>query len=79
MNFGNKNIEKKFFTEAMKNFEVKIYYSGYCSYKVEAINEFEAIEIARNLPLNNEEILSNLENWREADEAFKVERTDNKE
>lgn len=63
----------------MKKFEVKIYYSGYCNYGVEATNEFEAIEIARSLPLNNEEILFNLENWREADEAFKVERTDNKE
>lgn len=63
----------------MKKFDVKIYYSSYCNYKVEATNEFEAIELARNLPLNNEEILSNLEKWGEADEAFRVEHTSIKE
>jgi len=52
-----------------KHFEVKIYYSGYCTYKVEAENEVEAIINARNLPINKSEILSNLENWKEADIA----------
>ena len=52
-----------------KHFEVKIYYSGYCTYEVEAENEVEAIINARNLPINKSEILSNLENWKEADIA----------
>ena len=52
-----------------KHFEVKIYYSGYCTYEVEAENEVEAIIKARNLPINNNEILTNLENWKEADIA----------
>lgn len=54
----------------MKKFEVKIYYSGYCSHDVKAKNENEAVVIARKLALNKDEILSNLENWKKADEAF---------
>lgn len=52
-----------------KKFEVKIYYSGFCTYMIEAENTEEAIIIARNLPIDQNEILSNLENWKEADEA----------
>ena len=52
-----------------KNFEVKIYYTGFCTYEIEAENEGEAIIKARNLPIDNNEILSNLENWAEADIA----------
>ena len=52
-----------------KHFEVKIFYSGYCSYEIDAENESEAIIKARNLPINNNEIWYNLENWEEADTA----------
>ena len=62
----------------MKKYAVKIYYSGYSSYEIDANNENEAIEIARNLPFNKNEILSNLDNWREADEAFEVENIESK-
>ncbi len=50
-----------------KEFEVKIYYSGYCTYLVKADSEAEAIKKARELEINNDEILSSLENWEEAD------------
>lgn len=50
-----------------KEFEVKIYYSSYCTYLVKADNETKAINKARKLEINNDEILSNLENWKEAD------------
>lgn len=60
----------------MKKFEVKIYYSGFCTYEIEAENEEQAIDKARNLEINRNEILSNLENWEEADEAFETENKD---
>ncbi len=49
-----------------KEFEVKVYYSGYCTYLVKADDEAEAIDKVRVLGINNDEILSNLENWEEA-------------
>ena len=52
-----------------KKFEVKVYYTGFCTYEIEAGNEEEAIIKARSLPIDNNEILSNLENWEEADIA----------
>lgn len=52
-----------------KKFEVKIYYSGFCAYQLEAKNEAEAIIRARNRQIDDTELLSNLENWREADTA----------
>jgi hypothetical protein len=55
-----------------KHFEVKIFYSGYCTHEIEAENEGEAIIKARILPINNNEILSNLENWKEADTAEEI-------
>ena len=52
-----------------KKFEVKIYYSGFCNYQLEAKNEGEAITKARNRQIDCIELLSNLENWKEADTA----------
>lgn len=57
----------------MKIYEVKIYFSSFCTYKIEAENEEQAIDKARGLEINRNEILSNLENWEEADEAFETE------
>ena len=45
----------------MKPYEVKTYYTGYCTYEVEAENEETAIIKASTLPINKNEILSNLE------------------
>ena len=56
----------------MKKFSVNIYRSGFCNYSIEAKDESEAIELARKLPTNNHELLSNLEVWEEADEAFEL-------
>ena len=50
-----------------KKFEVKIYYSGFCTYQIEAKNEADAITKARNRQIDNIELLSNLENWKDAD------------
>lgn len=52
-----------------KKFEVTIFYSSFCNYKVEAENEEEAILKARDLPINQNEVFSNIENWQEADTA----------
>ena len=56
----------------MKKFEVKTFYSGYCSYEIEAENKTEAIVKARTLPINSNDILSNLESWEEADDAIEI-------
>lgn len=61
-----------------KTFEVKIYYTGFCTHTVEAENEIEAILKARNLPINQTEVLSNLENWEEADTATQIEDEESK-
>lgn len=53
----------------MKNFDVKIYYSGYCSYQVAAESQDEAIIKARDLQCKEDELLNTMENWPEADEA----------
>ena len=52
-----------------KKFEVKIYYSGFCTYQIESKNDAEAIIRARNRQIDSVELLSNLENWKEADTA----------
>ena len=52
-----------------RKFEVRIYLSSFCTFKVEAKNRSEAIVKARSLNLDKNEILTNLENWEEADES----------
>ena len=52
-----------------KKFEVQIYYSCFCTYQIEAKNEAEAIIECRNRQIDSIELLSNLENWKEADTA----------
>ncbi|MBI4811502.1 MAG: hypothetical protein HY800_08735 [Ignavibacteriales bacterium] len=58
--------------EQLTKFEVKIYYSGFCTYEVEAKNEDEAILEARKLSINKKEISSNLQNWNDADTANRI-------
>ena len=55
-----------------KKFEVQIYYSGFCTYEVEAENEEQSIEQARHLEIKKNELLSNLENWKEADTSTEI-------
>ena len=56
---------------------VRIYYSGYCTYEVEAENEGAAYNIARNLPIDENEMLSTLEEWRFADDIKVIEDNEN--
>ena len=58
----------------MKKFEVKIYYSSFCSYEVDAKNSNEAIGKARVLKINQNEFLTNLENWKDADTVEKIKQ-----
>ncbi|TQR61572.1 hypothetical protein [Campylobacter troglodytis] len=53
----------------MKKFKVRIFYSSFCSYEVEAENEDEAVLKARNLEIDQNEIMLQLEPFKEADEA----------
>lgn len=57
-----------------KKFDVKIYYSGFCSYQIEAQDENNAIQKARSMQIKENEIISNLENWKEADTAEKIDK-----
>ena len=52
-----------------KKYEVKIYYSGFCVYEIDAENETEAIQKARNERIDTTELVCNLQNWKEADTA----------
>ena len=52
-------------------------YSGYCTYEVEAENEGAAYNIARNLPIDENEMLSTLEGWRFADDIKVIEDNEN--
>jgi hypothetical protein len=55
-----------------KKFEVQIYFSGFCTYEIEAENIDFAIEKARLLEIKKNELFSNLENWKEADTAIEI-------
>ena len=52
-----------------KKFDVQIYYSGFSTHIIEAENEEEAILKARSRKIKLDEISSNLESWKEADDA----------
>jgi len=52
-----------------KRFEVQIYYSSFCTYIVDADSEDEAIILARANPIEQNDLLINAENWKEADTA----------
>jgi len=53
-------------------FEVKKYYSGFCSYEIEANNEEQAYEMVKDMPPNYNEILETLEDWEECNEIEQV-------
>lgn len=50
-------------------FIVRRYFPGYCSYEIEAENKGEAYEKAISLPIDEDEVLSTLEAWRECDQV----------
>ncbi len=52
-----------------KKFNVDVYYTGFCTYQIEAESEEEAILKAREEAIDIDEISSTLENWEEADVA----------
>ena len=52
-----------------KKYDVQIYYSGFSTHSIEAENEEEAILKARKQKIKFDEICSNLESWKEADDA----------
>ena len=58
-------------------FLVRRYYSGFCTYEVEAENEDDAYNIALDLPIDEGEILSTLEDQRHADEVEVIEDDEN--
>jgi hypothetical protein len=63
-------------------FIVKRYFSGYCAYEIDAGNEDLAYKKAKNLPINSDEILGNLEEWEECNEIedkIKEEQTLNRD
>jgi hypothetical protein len=49
-------------------FIVRRYFSGYCSYEIYAQEEDDAYEKSLHLPVNESEILSALEAWKECDQ-----------
>lgn len=59
-------------------FEVNIYYSGFCTYIIEAENEVKALKEARLTSINQIEFLSNLEPWKEADTVEKMKNEKSK-
>lgn len=57
----------------MKKFKVRIFHSSFCSYEVEVENETDAILKAREYKINKDDIMMNLESFKEADEAEELE------
>ena len=59
-------------TMKQKEFEVQIYYSGFCTYKVLAENKEEAINAAQKKQINYDELFSTLDYWAEANIAKEI-------
>ena len=53
-------------------FVVRKYYSGYCSYEIEASNEDQAYEMVNKTPINYDEVLETLEDWEECNEIESI-------
>ena len=50
-------------------FIVRRYFSGFCTYSVEAKTEEEAVLRARELPVDLDEVMGTLMDWEEADDV----------
>jgi len=53
-------------------FIVRKFYSGYCTYEVQADNEDEAYEKTKELKIDEREIIETLEEWKECDEIIPI-------
>ena len=53
-------------------FAVRKYYSGYCSYEVEANSEDQAYEMVKDMLPNYDEVLETLEDWEECNEIESI-------
>lgn len=51
-------------------FLVRRYFSGFCSHEIDADDENSAYEKAKTLPIDEDEILSTLGDWKECDEII---------
>ena len=51
-------------------FLVRRYFSGFCSNEIDADDDNSAYEKAKALPIDEDEILSSLEDWKECDEVI---------
>ncbi len=54
-------------------FVARKYYSGYCSYEIEANNEDQAYEMVKDMPPNYDQVLETLEDWEECNELESIE------
>ena len=50
-------------------FIIRRYFSGYCTYEIDASDKDTAFEKAINLPVKSDEIVSTLEDWKDCDEV----------
>jgi len=50
-------------------FLVRRYFSSFCTYEINTDDEHSAYEKAKYLPIDEAEILSNLEGWEDCDEV----------
>lgn len=50
-------------------FIVRRYFSGYCTYEIDAPTRNEALKKARNMPIDGDEVISTLEDWKDCDEV----------
>jgi len=53
-------------------FEITKYYSTFCTFQINATNEKEAYQLVNKLSIDENQILSNLEDWCDADEIRKI-------
>jgi len=51
-------------------FIVRKYFSGFCSYEVDAEDEESAYEKTNGLPIDENEIINSLEAWNDCDEVI---------
>lgn len=50
-------------------FLIRRYFSGFCTYEIDADDEHLAYEKVKYLPIDETELLSNLEGWEDCDEV----------
>ena len=53
-------------------FIVRKYFSGFCSYEVDAEDEESAYEKTNGLPIDENEVINSLEAWKDCDEVIPI-------